>query len=486
MIARVLLCVEQPSLARAIRSHVGSADVDVLVAQADGVGTIWPRLQEEPYDLLLLEGAPRDDDQTAVVRRVRELPDPPAVAVLSRTADAERRAELVAAGALAVIDPGVESELLAGTLTTLLTGLVERTAGEARRRREEECAGRLSDFASESPAMRAFLTTTRRVVRSDSTLLLLGETGVGKEYLARAIHQEGPRSSGPFVAVHCAALPESLLESELFGHVAGAFTGASRAHRGCFELANGGTLFLDEVGEMAPHVQVKLLQVLQSREFRPVGGEKALSVNVRVVAATNRDLKAEVAGGRFRSDLYYRLGVVALTVPPLRARPEDVRALVESHVEHFRRVLAAPVFGVTREAMELCARYHWPGNVRELINVVERAVLLTEGEEIGVEDLPEELRAPAHAAERQDGVTTPDVDRPYRDAREIVVDRFERRYFPALLEASGGRVGDAARRAGLTPRALYDKMKRLGLRKEDFRPAARAAPTSPRDARGAR
>ena len=287
--------------------------------------------------------------------------------------------------------------------------------------------------------MQRFLALARRVVASDSALLILGETGVGKERVARAIHAESPRAAGPFLAVNCGALAESLLESELFGHEEGAFTGATRAHRGYFEIAHRGTIFLDEIGEMPRHVQVKLLRVLEDRHVLRVGGERPVKVDVRVMAATNRDLEADLASKRFRSDLYYRLAVVTLTLPSLRERREDIRPLVRHYVEYFRALLGRPVTGVSDQAMAALSAYDWPGNVRELINVMERAVLLAHGATLSEADLPPGIvsRA-AKAGEAVEG-------RPQADDRWL--DR-------TLAEA------------------LYDLMRRRGLTKEMFRPAA--------------
>jgi transcriptional regulator with GAF, ATPase, and Fis domain len=233
----------------------------------------------------------------------------------------------------------------------------------------------------------------RRLVASDSNLLILGETGVGKEWLARAVHNEGPRSGGPFLAVNCAALPDALLESELFGHERGAFTGAVRAHRGAFELAHRGTLFLDEVGELPLPLQAKFLRVIEERRITRLGGERAFGVDVRVMAATNRDLEAEVRARRFRADLYYRLGVVALTLPPLRDRVEDVPGLAASALRAAEARVGRPGLSIEPEAMAALVAYAWPGNVRELRNVIERAALLAPGDRLSLADFPRAISA---------------------------------------------------------------------------------------------
>jgi DNA-binding NtrC family response regulator len=324
--------------------------------------------------------------------------------------------------------------------------------------------------------MQRFLRLARRVVKGDSALLILGETGVGKERLARSIHSESSRASGPFVTVNCGALPESLLESELFGHEEGAFTGAVRARRGYFELAHRGTIFLDEIGEMALHLQVKLLRVLEDKSIRRVGSEKPIEVDVRIMAATNRDLKREMEDHRFRADLYYRLAVVTLTVPPLRERREDIQELASAFLDRIRRQLGRPVMRFHPDAMEALIRHHWPGNVRELINAIERAVLLAPDNEIRVSDFrsgesfadaPEAGHAAPPPAERPRFDEY--FDRPLAEARERLSSAFEKDYLERTLTLCRGRVGDAARRSGVNERTLYAMMRRHGLRKEDFR-----------------
>ena len=334
----------------------------------------------------------------------------------------------------------------------------------------------LDDVSTANPAMRRLVETARRVAASDSSVLVLGETGAGKEWLARAVHRAGPRADGPFVAVNCGALPETLLESELFGHEKGAFTGAIRAHRGHFEVATGGTIFLDEVAELPPHLQVRLLRVLQERAVQRVGGEHPTAVDVRVIAATNRDVPQDLARGRLREDLYYRLAVVTLTMPPLRDRAEDIPALARSFLERHARAGCPEGRDLAPEAMEALRRYPWPGNVRELANVIERAVLLCSGSRIEATDLPAEIALGTALS-----VASPSPARAaghevlFSDARRDALDRFERAYVDDVLRRAGGRVGEAAARAGLSPRTLYDLMRRHGLKKEDYRFRAETA-----------
>ena len=334
---------------------------------------------------------------------------------------------------------------------------------------------------SASPKMRQLLGLAARVATSDSSLLVVGETGVGKEWLARWIHGRSARSAGPFLAVNCAALPGELVESELFGHERGAFTGAHKLRRGDFELAHRGTLFLDEVAEMPVAAQAKLLRAIQDREIRPVGGERSVPVDVRIVAATNRDPAAAVQSKQLREDLYYRLGVVTLDVPPLRERTEDIPALTEEHFGSLRRRLGrTEVRTVSEPVLRAFGSYPWPGNVRELINVLERAILLSAGPAVTLADLPAAIAGTARGmGSPVDERARPcagwerfwegSFDLPLPEARTAVVDEYEREYLRRLLEQTGGRVGEAARLAGVDERTLHNKMRRHRLRKETFR-----------------
>jgi len=476
MISRLLLVLDDTGLLERLRTFLSRGDV--IVESASGAEDLPARIARQMADLVLISRTflPRSPFDT--VRLLCALPDAPSIIILQPKADAEEEAGLLATGCDAVVLQELPVESIMGVVDTVLEKCCERRKGRLRDR-PSFATPRLSDFVSASRPMRTFLHVVARVVASDVSLLLLGETGVGKERLARAIHAEGPRSQGPFVAVNCGALPESLLESELFGHAEGAFTGATRARRGWFELAHGGTIFLDEIGEMPLHLQVKLLRVLQEHEIQRVGSEKAITADVRVMAATNRDLEAEVEAGRFRRDLYYRLSVVTLTIPPLRERREDIPELVESYLTYLRARVGRPVTGIAADALEALTRYSWPGNVRELINVIERAMLLCEDEEVSLNDLPSPIRSTVMPIETdllaQASMPSPDdvphawLERPLAEVREDLLRKFEHVYLVGLLRETGGRINETARRAGIRPRSLYDKMKHHGLRKEDFR-----------------
>jgi len=477
MVTRVLVVPGSPALGQRLQTLLQEKEI---APELVSVEELWETLSRRDFDLVLIERSVLPPSAEKFVARVQELPEHTGVVVLTSDEDPKERAELIAAGCLAVLPLGLED----GELGEVLAALIRRHARAVLDRLGTERAEKrstLDEFVSRSPAMQRFVRVARRLVRGDSALLILGETGVGKERLARSSHSESRRSSGPFITVNCGALPESLLESELFGHEEGAFTGATRARRGYFELAHRGTIFLDEIGEMPLHLQVKLLRVLEDRRLQRVGGERPLEVDVRVIAASNRDLKAEMEANRFRADLYFRLAVVTLTVPPLRERREDIPELARVFLDRFRRQLGRSVTRIRPEAMEALLRYDWPGNVRELMNVIERAVLLSTGPEIDLADLRGEEwsggEQPSEPSSEGPGqAPDPLLERPLAEARREVLDDFERRYLRRLLQDSGGRVGDAAKRAGVNPRSLFALLKRHGLRKEEFKTRRRPAP----------
>ncbi len=329
-----------------------------------------------------------------------------------------------------------------------------RRANQLLQRDLSRAVGERPIVAASQPMIQV-LELVERAAEYKTTVLLTGESGTGKEVLARAIHAQSPRRNEAFVAVNCAAIPENLLESELFGHVRGAFTGADRARRGLFVEADGGTLFLDEIGELPVALQAKLLRVLQEEEVRPVGESKPRRIDVRVLAATARDLEREVDAGRFREDLFYRLNVLRIVVPPLRERRADIPLLVDHFLARFREALGKPVRSVTDEALEKLVAHRWPGNVRELENVIERAVILSSAQRLTPADLPPNVTTTA--AEPSSAGDEGDLS--LRRARRAVEIELIRR----ALEATGGNRTHAARRLGISHRALLYKLKEYGL-----------------------
>jgi DNA-binding NtrC family response regulator len=314
-------------------------------------------------------------------------------------------------------------------------------------------ATRLGGMVGGSPQMRHLFALVQKVARSEASVLVEGESGTGKELVARAIHDLSGRASGPFVIVDCSSIPETIIESELFGHTKGAFTGAVASRKGAIENASGGTLFLDEIGELPLMMQPKILRLLEGREIKPVGGDEYRKVDIRIVAATNRNLKEEVAKNTFREDLYFRLAVMKLRIPPLRARPEDVPALVEHFVEEFahrdRRQYTVP-----HSFMARLQSYAFPGNVRELRNLLERACLLADGIDVDVE-IP--TRPPVGAKGLE---FTHLLDLPYKEAKDSLMSAFEERYWSGLLDACGGNVSEAARRGGIHRKSLEYLLKK--------------------------
>ncbi len=315
-------------------------------------------------------------------------------------------------------------------------------------------------FIGQCPEIRKLIETAQLLGSSDSTVLITGESGTGKEVLARLLHQSGNRAGKPMVSINCGAIPEDLLESELFGHVKGAFTGATRARPGRFEVANGGTIFLDEIGDMSPKLQVKLLRVLQERCFEPVGSHQSIEVDVRVIAATHRDLEKEIEAGRFREDLYYRLNVIPLHLPPLRERGDDVLLLAEHFIDRFNAQTGSSIRGISDEAREIMLRYPWPGNVRELQNLIERVCTLKREGMIEPDDLPSRMLDRGRQAMRNFALDLDTVD---RIDLKATVDEFETQLILQALERFNWNKNRAANFLSMNRTTLVEKIKKKGL-----------------------
>jgi DNA-binding NtrC family response regulator len=420
---------------------------DYQVLQAASRDEACRQINEEPIDVVVsdLHLPPHIDDiaEGLALIDVARAQDPPMQVVVITGSDSKRAAlEAVRRGAYGFF----EKPLDPAELLHIVNQAARMRQLEIENRRLRDELSRPPGFAhltGTSQALERVLKQAKSVAATAATVLLSGENGTGKEMLARAIHQESPRANGPFVAVSCAALPEALIESELFGHEKGAFTSATQSHKGRFELANGGTLFLDEIGDLSPAVQVKLLRVLQEREFERVGGTKTLMVDIRLIAATNRDLEKEVAQGRFRQDLFFRLNVVPLVLPPLRERPDDIPMLAAHFAAKSAQKYKQQTLELEPVLVEVLLEYHWPGNVRELENLIERLVVLSSSSTLGLEFVPEKMLRVLPG-------TTPGDE----STLEGAVEALKKRMIASALKSEGNKVA-AAKKLGISRSYLH-------------------------------
>ncbi len=447
--ARVLLVDDDPDFCEALSDRLRSLGFQVSVADR---GLEALRLcREEPPAIVLLDLVMPGMDGMVVLETIRREEPDVVVIVITGHGTIARAVEAMKKGAYDFVTKPVDAR----HLEIVLGKALERQAlRDANALLSSEVGDRYAAIVGDSPQMRAALDVARRVAPSGATVLLLGESGTGKEVIARAIHRWSRRADQPFVVINCVALSEDLLESELFGHEKGAFTGAHQQKRGKLEVAHGGTVFLDEIGDIRPALQAKLLRVLQDQTFERVGGTRPIQTDVRFVAATNRDLRAAVRDGLFRLDLYYRLDVVSVTLPPLRERAGDVPALAQHFLERYRRELKRELHAITPEAMSSLRRYAWPGNVRELENVIERAAVLADGPDVTPQDLPAEIRE----AGLTDGMTR-EAARTYHAA----VEEFKRGLIASTLRRTSGNRTRAARLLGLQRTYLARLIRDLGL-----------------------
>ncbi len=448
-----ILVVDDDEALRESLTLLLSAEGYEAVPAADGDQAL-SLVDDAPYDAILCDlRMPGLDGLELLPQLARRLPGA-TIILMSAYGTADLAIEAMKRGAYDYLSkPFQPSEVLL-ILRKARERERMRLANQLLRRDVQRVVGERPIVAA-SPVMIDLLEVMERAAAYKSTVLLIGESGTGKEVLARAIHAQSPRRNEAFVAINCGAIPETLLESELFGHSKGAFTGADRARRGLFVEAHGGTIFLDEIGELPSPLQVKLLRVLQEEEVRPLGETKSRTVDVRVIAATSRDLDADVKDGRFREDLFYRLNVVRLTVPPLRERPKDIPLLADHFFAHFRDTLGKPLQALTDDALERLVAYSWPGNVRELENVMERAVILATGDRISQRELPENVISP-----ETDSTLGPNQDLCMKRARRSLEADLIRR----SLRATGGNRTHAARLLQISHRALLYKIKEYAIR----------------------
>ena len=462
MNARILVVEDERAIQLAIRGLLRRDGYEVQLA--DNGGAAIRKLEEGPVDLVLTDLAlgqgPTGMD---VLRAARETQPEAAVVMITAHGTEKIAVEAMKLGADDYVPKPFDNE----ELRVVVERALERTRLQRENRmlleRVEKDFG-FENLIGSGPGMKMVFETIQKVAETDLSVLIRGESGTGKELVAQALHQRSSRRARPFVAVNCAAISRELVESELFGHEKGAFTGADARRVGKFEAAHGGTIFLDEIGDMPAETQAKVLRVLEEREFERVGGNRGVAVDVRVVAATHRDLEHEVREGRFREDLYYRLNVVEVALPPLRERVEDIPALVQRFLANVAERLERDRKMVDAGALSALGKYSWRGNVRELRNVIEQAAVLSAGEAIGVAD----LRLAAIDEPGQSGELSVSIDIPFRDAKRAVVENFERTYLIEALRAHDGNISRTAESIGMVRQSLQQKIRELGLRSDDW------------------
>ncbi|HIE11481.1 MAG TPA: sigma-54-dependent Fis family transcriptional regulator [Kiritimatiellae bacterium] len=446
----VVLIVEDERNTREGLARALESEYHTLTA-ADGSQALGI-LTSRPVDVVISDLRMPGMDGMTLLRRVRALSARPVLILLTAYGSIEAAVEAMKQGAYDFLTKPVNLDRLEIILRRALKERQLEADNIELRRELDEHYG-LESIIGRSPPMQEVFEVIRQVAPTRATVLIEGESGTGKELVARAIHRLSQRADGPFIAVHCAALSPALLESELFGHEKGAFTGAVEMRRGRFELADGGTIFLDEIGEVDPSVQVKILRILEERTFERVGGEQTIEVDVRLLAATNRSLEQLVAEKRFREDLYFRLYVVKIHLPPLRERREDIPLLCEHFLRRLSRENHKQIEGLTPEAMDALVAYDWPGNVRELRNAVERMVVLARGPRLGVRDLPPETR---QTVSRGQSTSTGSL-------RNLTLREAEKRLVVEALKANSGNRTRAAEQLGISRRTLHRKIKEYGL-----------------------
>ncbi|NJD61667.1 MAG: sigma-54-dependent Fis family transcriptional regulator [Deltaproteobacteria bacterium] len=457
---KILLVDDEEIFLRPLAKTILSAGF--LVDTASSVPEAREKLASDEFDLVISDVRMPGVDGIEFTRSLhREFPDLPVI-LMTAYGSIRTAVDAMKAGAGDyLLKPFEPDEMLLLVRRTLEIHDL-RVADQYRTAKNQETFEFRKTVVCESGAMRRLQEDVENILALDTTVLLTGETGTGKQLIARGIHYSGPRKNGPLIEINCAAIPETLFESELFGFAKGSFTGAGSERKGLFQLADGGTLFLDEIGEVPLSLQTKLLSAIQERRFMRIGGTRQIEVDVRIIAATNKSLEEEVAAGRFRKDLFFRLNVFPLRVPPLRERKEDIPVLGGIFLARFARKCGKRIARISPGSVALLQAYEWPGNVRELENLVERAVIRERGEELVI---PADLLFPAGGEDAL--LFSSDV--PFKDAKERVVSSFEKRYIEEVLKRTGGKLTDAARAAGMDNKNFSEKMKRYGITLDDYR-----------------
>jgi len=482
---RILVADDEPNLRRVLGAILAREGYDVVQA-VDGEEAL--AAADDGIDVVITDlRMPRVDGMEVLRRMVDQHPDVPVIMITAH-GSVDSAVEAVKLGAFDYVEKPFEQE----HIRQIVSKAVRQSEAQRRAPRTLGTAdvalhGRFG-IVGESPSMRQIFAVIEKVADTPSTVLITGESGTGKELVAKALHEHSSRASSPFIKINCAAIPKTLMESELFGYEKGAFTGAVGSKPGRFELADKGTLFLDEIGEIPVEMQVKLLRALQESEFERVGGLKTIKVDVRLITATNRDLEKEIRAGNFREDLYYRLNVVPLHIPPLRERREDIPLLAEHIVKKFNERLKKHVAGIEPDALERLVAYGWPGNIRELENVLERTLLFSDSTRIRLRDLPPLSSTPPSEAGSPAGASSPPVSmtaslssapvsslpasipgspQSLKDIVRAETDRVERELIVRALDETGGNVTQAAKLLRISRKSLQMKMKDFGLRERE-------------------
>ncbi len=465
----IIVSTRSRDVAGAIRASLSDGDQLAVVGDTQSV---HDRLQRQYFDILFLDlvGMAGHDTGKALFNAIRgrletfSAIQPSMEVVVMAPIERVRDAVMaVKAGASNYLTHPIDPEEVRLIITEINDEAIIQSELKHLRNESWATVGEES-AATRCDVMKRVIKQIQSVAETRSTVLLHGETGTGKTRMAKLIHHHSHRGHGPFISVHCGAIPDTLLESELFGHEKGAFTGAIRLKRGKFEVARGGTLFLDEIGTITAAAQIKLLTVIQEGEFNRVGGELPIKTDVRLVAATNMDLKSLVASGDFRKDLYYRLNVFPIVMPPLRGRKADIQLLVETFINRFNRLNNKRIRSLHPAALAALEQYDWPGNIRELQNIIERAHILETGEALSPESLPQEI-AQCGAS----GAPPLDMSKTLADVRRQAVEDTERHYIRELMGRNGGRINKSAAEAGISTRQLNKLLHKYGIRKEHFK-----------------
>ncbi len=449
---KLLIVDDDDALREMLRQALGK---DYRIEEAERGEEALRKMEKDEFDLCLLDIILPDADGIELIPELKGISPSTVVIVMTGYPTVERAVDAMKKGAFDFVKKpfGVKEIRF-----ILKRAVEEKKLREAYENLVEFADARFSfsGIIGKSKAMKEIFRLIRTVAPSNATILIEGESGTGKELLAKAIHRNSPRKNGKFVAINCGALPETLLESELFGYKKGAFTGAVSSKKGLFEVADRGTVFLDEIGNTSPSFQMKLLRVLEEGSFYPLGSTEPVKVDVRIISATNTSLEELVEKGVFRQDLYFRLNVVKIVIPPLRERKEDIPLLAHHFLKIYAEKNNKRIEKISEDAMRILLSYHWPGNVRELENAIEHGVILARGNEILPEHLPSHLRLKKR--ERDVKIL------PYRDAKE----EFEKEYITRLLEYTGGNVTLAAEVSGITRQNIYAKLKKYGIKPHQF------------------